>query len=407
MKLSRIRIDGYKNLINFEVHFEKFNILIGKNNSGKTNLLEIFYFLNLLLTSEDNIREGLFYGRIPYNNYFITQCKDIISRDIVTLELDFNDCIEEVDYSFFYTVQVMLGDSNSNREGYIIEESLRYKETKKTGIPKVVFLRKNEDILKVINFGIKKINKQESVLSIIRKLRDSIVSNQAVNKGIEYVFQISKVPVFYSSPTETKKYLLVTKEYVTEYGRIINMPISYEIVKILESENKAYYLELLQHILNIQDLDHFTLGKDDNSFKIVLVTFINGITVPLERISDGTMSVLSIITYLLANKHPIIAIEEIENSIHPKLLQDLVGVIRREFHDTQTILTTYSPVLLEMTNYNEVNIILTNNNGQAQIKRVSSDKMLVKRLSHDFANFSDLFFYDDIFEVKPYSNKGE
>ena len=39
MKLKQIRVDGYKNLINCEVNLGDFNVLVGPNNSGKSQSL--------------------------------------------------------------------------------------------------------------------------------------------------------------------------------------------------------------------------------------------------------------------------------------------------------------------------------------------------------------------------------
>lgn len=48
MKLKQIRVDGYKNLINCVVDLGDFNVLVGANNSGKSNLLEALHVLGLL-----------------------------------------------------------------------------------------------------------------------------------------------------------------------------------------------------------------------------------------------------------------------------------------------------------------------------------------------------------------------
>ena len=43
MRLKRVNIQGYKNLTNFNLTFEEdslINIFVGKNGSGKSNLLE-------------------------------------------------------------------------------------------------------------------------------------------------------------------------------------------------------------------------------------------------------------------------------------------------------------------------------------------------------------------------------
>ena len=46
MKLKSLKVNGYKNLIDCELNFENLSILIGANNSGKSNVLEVFSFLD-------------------------------------------------------------------------------------------------------------------------------------------------------------------------------------------------------------------------------------------------------------------------------------------------------------------------------------------------------------------------
>lgn len=59
MKINSIEVNGYKNLIDCKYVLEDFNVLIGSNNSGKSNMLEIFSFLNVLLTGSEELKERL------------------------------------------------------------------------------------------------------------------------------------------------------------------------------------------------------------------------------------------------------------------------------------------------------------------------------------------------------------
>ena len=49
--IFRIRVENFKSLKNCEINFKTFNVLIGPNGSGKTNVLELFKFISLCIGS--------------------------------------------------------------------------------------------------------------------------------------------------------------------------------------------------------------------------------------------------------------------------------------------------------------------------------------------------------------------
>ncbi len=77
MLIKKIIIDSYRNIDNIEIELEKNNLIIGKNGSGKTNVLDAFYQLG--------------YGKsfhISKNKYLIKDNKDAftIYADIINVE---------------------------------------------------------------------------------------------------------------------------------------------------------------------------------------------------------------------------------------------------------------------------------------------------------------------------------
>ena len=69
MKLKQIRVDGYKNLINCVVDLGDFNVLVGANNSGKSNLLEALHVLGLLSFGGPQERKLILNGSAPFKRF--------------------------------------------------------------------------------------------------------------------------------------------------------------------------------------------------------------------------------------------------------------------------------------------------------------------------------------------------
>lgn len=401
MKLTRIKIDGYKNLTNCELLFEDFNVLIGTNNSGKSNVLEVFLFLDTLLSgSEETKQEYLFWGNLPEKGVIIPRCKNTM-RDDTFIELEFTDLIKQSVFRFWYSLSIHFGDiktrgnePNEIKEGYISQEVFKYKNVKSTGVPITVFERTGDKIKKLSGQRFQKINKKETVLFIINKLQDiKDQLDEPIRKGIDDIFTICKTPVIYNSPNEIRNFIQIAESKPAEstrYGRIVALNLTKEIKKVLNSENANYYKEVLDDLLSISDISNFEI-KD---FNIILIEFANGVPHTLDQLSDGSLIVLNLVTYLFSNKYPIIAIEELENSIHPQLLRKLIYLIKNSFPDTQAILTTHSPVLIDIVKIDEVNIVTNNQFGEAKIERVKDKKHLVKKLSGTFASFGDIFDFD-------------
>ena len=50
--LKRIKIQGYKSLVDLEVNFEHLAVLVGPNASGKSNFLDALHLLSRVATSQ-------------------------------------------------------------------------------------------------------------------------------------------------------------------------------------------------------------------------------------------------------------------------------------------------------------------------------------------------------------------
>ncbi len=411
MKLTCVKVNGYKNLVNCEYNMDSFNVLIGANNSGKSNLLEIFGFLDALLFGSDNTKHVIAStGVFPGRGYVKSKC-DKSEKCSISIELEFNEDIESSNYRYWYFIKleyfkkrVLSNDSVEMVDyGWISSEYLRYKNSKMTGIPKTVFERTGNEITRsAAAHKIEKIDASEAVVALITKIKDISDSLEAsARRGVEMIQLIAGTPVLYSSAYDIKnqpKGTGTANKMVINNGRISAVDIEEEIAKIINSEDKDYFQEILSDILNIKKINVLYLGKQGAGpidIRLVVIEFNNGIASQINGLSDGTAVALNLITCLFSNKYPVIAIEELENSIHPRLLKKLIRLIKNNFSHVQVILTTHSPVLLGMVQLDEVSIITNKENGEARIERVKDKKELVKKLSGPFSSFSDIFYISE------------
>jgi len=93
--LKRLRVKNFKSLENFEVEFGKFNVLVGRNNSGKSNIIDVLSFL----------REGFYDSKEKVFNSRGS------FKDVVFGKNDENDIEIEIeggedDFSFRYYVKI-------------------------------------------------------------------------------------------------------------------------------------------------------------------------------------------------------------------------------------------------------------------------------------------------------------
>ena len=103
-----------------------------------------------------------------------------------------------------------------------------------------------------------------------------------------------------------------------------------------------------------------------------------GLLLPTEiwELSDGMLRFLLLCVALLNPVPPgLVAIDEPELGLHPKLLPVIADMIRSASERTQVLITTHSPELLNCFNLNDV-AVLTRVDGKAQWHRPGSRKSL-------------------------------
>lgn len=94
--------------------------------------------------------------------------------------------------------------------------------------------------------------------------------------------------------------------------------------------------------------------------RVVLDT-TSGDGIPAEHISEGTLLVLGLLTFLCGRTPPhVLLLDDMDRALHPKAQADLVAVLRRLLDarpELQIVATTHSPYLLDELRFEEVRLL--------------------------------------------------
>jgi predicted ATPase len=105
--------------------------------------------------------------------------------------------------------------------------------------------------------------------------------------------------------------------------------------------------------------------------------------IPASQASDGTLLVLAYLAILYLPKPPrLVLVEEPENGIHPKRLEDLLSIIRdlvKEQNYSQVIMTTHSPYVLDLFEPEEVTLCQRKQDGSTTARRLSESAKILEQ----------------------------
>jgi predicted ATPase len=132
-------------------------------------------------------------------------------------------------------------------------------------------------------------------------------------------------------------------------------------------------------------------GRGQRSF--LLRTRVGGHAIPAENLSQGTLLALAIMTLaVFPHVPPLIAIEEPDRGIHPRLLRDVVNALRRLAYPAefgianparQVIVTTHSPYMLDLFRDDLAEVVIAEKRDEdARFVRLA-DRPDVEEVLHD------------------------
>ena len=362
--ITRIKIDGFKSLLNTELYFGPFTCIAGANAAGKSNFFDVIMFISSLadntilqaaksVRSENqkhsNISDIFFRSGVHYYDTMSFEIDMLVSQ---SAEDDLGQRAEAKITSLRYILQLKLNDESSNKEPIeIVKEELMPITLREMG--KSLFFKKDIEWVKSVLRGRRAGTPFISTLGNIVKLHADSKENKRGGRTTE--FNAEKMPrtllstVTAESPTaflvrqEMRNWMLLQFE-----PSALRQPNSFFEVKNAEItanganlpatlyrlQNEKKEKDILQSITNklkglVSDVHEIYVDKDEKRDLLTLqIKFKDGLTLPAQSLSDGTLRFLGLVIIQEDSSNArLICLEEPENGINPKKISEMVTLL--------------------------------------------------------------------------------
>ncbi|MHC1610578.1 MAG: AAA family ATPase [Candidatus Methanospirareceae archaeon] len=331
--IKKLKIKNYKSLKDVELELEKFNVLIGPNASGKSNLLDCLAFVSEIA---QRTVDGSLAGRGGYE-------------------------------------RVVFGGKKENIELAID------------------FMLDNEALQYLISISEKGIDEERLFIGDVGVI-DRHLNNVRLDTGKTVGARSTWTTAIYDHSPKTKEYLnswrsynFITSEMRETYRAERNLILDKnggnlaQVLLSLHNERSKTF-DKIEDMLKqaIPQIDELLTPLTESGETYVAVRE-KGFDYHFDyfQVSDGTLKLLAYITAITANEPKLVCFEEPENFIHPRLFELLVEILKKS--DKQIILSTHSPYLVDWVEPEDV-IIVEKKDQETVMGRIKEGDKLKKRL---------------------------
>ncbi|WP_276948561.1 AAA family ATPase [Acetatifactor muris] len=412
--IKKFSCHNFRNINASNLEFAKINILIGPNNSGKSNFIKALTFFSEMIkkSGEGNLRSA-FLNSVSRNGWEHILNNSASEHSSVDFAWELNLDNEPVRYKFSFSV------GSTVEQCQILLEELSSTDTSRAQYNKVFnYFRCHDQKLGkgFFSSAIQKgqhnrrlpfsVDNQETLMMQFKDIlleNKQLYGSETIRVNIAHLlYKIQKYfegfNVYTSAqfntkqmrdPVSIKNVDLILNNNATNFINVFNNYKSHDI--LWKNAFEKYFKELIP---NLQQIDTVSM-YDKLLFKLVY----DDKQYDLSDISEGTLK--GLILNLLINmpmEQPcsLLAIDEPETNLHPAWQKVIGNWLQTSAHFNQCFISTHSPDFLdaftEEFKYNHVAVFVFDNAEQDNIK-----KIMYKDIVNELGNWElgDLYRTND------------
>lgn len=382
--LKRLRVSNFKSLVNVEFYPVGSNLVIGKNNAGKTNLCSAVRFVSLTsLGSLEDAAKAVLGETWNISNVYVSD---------KTIEFEVEASLEEhgEELEFHYNLTI-----SADRDPSTLKQSLKVAEevlTVSGGIFEQTALLENRNgqayLLHEKRFTGEAIGVDTKVATLspqdatmLSRLYD-LETNRRANLFKKYLQRWS----YYNlNPHALRNPRVLTERQVIHHdGSNLS-----KVLFTLHNEKPRLERKLLDMVRTVEPkLDLFTFSSPDPESVYLFLEDDAGNRFSTQSISDGTLRFLALSYLILTTAEyggelsisPLISIEEPENGIYVGHLKPLIESIDSSGRYGQYIFSSHNPYFIDLWDSNLDGVHLIKSGKPSSVitrpNRVKTEKLL-------------------------------
>jgi len=392
MKLTKLYIHNYKSFYDTTIELDKMNIVVGENNSGKSNLIDVLEFIDIAMSKDieraisdkggyENIKNYSAVGeekvivRVTFeqknSNSSVVLLGNIPYQGIIQGEGSFTYSFSfGKQYTFFSVHTDMLFTGTTNK--YLIKEYLEKDYTNITS--------ENMDIEKVTFIISNKKNFQSNEKNVKKLFIPSLSNREFILTHLHAI--LNNIGILSDKSLNIQKYnWSESTNYISTYyfnADTIRDKSHQDSVIKLKKDGSNLGKNIYSYLRDSSEFDIIsnsliTTVNEINSIKIYevagnyILTFLEGENeININTVSDGTINFLATMTALNQpiDKSMLLVFEEPERHLHLKAVNYMLQAFRDS--QKQILITTHSTEILKYANLEEVIFIYRDSDGDTQ-----------------------------------------
>ncbi|MCY3741833.1 MAG: AAA family ATPase [Candidatus Poribacteria bacterium] len=378
--LKRIKIQGYKSLVDLEVNFEHLAVLVGPNASGKSNFLDALHLLSRVAASR-TLKEAF---DPPYRGHALESftfgregIKSLLEQETVSFSIEVDvqlspKIVENVNQQIQKMRPVPLDEDESvsrRSPPTVRSRNLRYRIEIEM-LPKLGTLRVANEYLAALNTTGGLSQKRKPFLERVGNQLHLRMEGQArpahYERGLNYsILSMAHYPPHHPHLVAMRQELASWFTFYFEPRERMRLPSPVKEVHHigLMGEDLAAFLNTLRG-LNPRQFE--SIEKSLHAMIPSITGIEVGVNVSGEvelnlcegekrvsarGLSEGTLRILGFLALVGAEKSPaLVGFEEPENGVHPRRIRRIARFLetRMLLEDIQFIVTTHSTLLPDL-----------------------------------------------------------
>ena len=402
MPIREISVSNFRSFRELRIEPDNFNIVIGSNASGKSNLIQIFKFLRDIakygLNNAISLQGGVEYlrntnigAKQPFS-FRILYVLEEKREDVIGLKETLPVTFEpyEVLYEFALTFAEQGEGFEITRDLLVITGTFALPGASgenTRGMGSLSLSRSDDSISYQVTPPDEMNLRDEEIFPHYfqrHKLPPAwlIVNLTLPVPGIPPLERIFRgMKVFDFDPWLLKRAVpIMGKTELEKDGSNLAIVIK----NILEDPaKKAEFLTLIHDTLPFVEEVEVEKFMDMSLFLKLKEVYSRNKYLPASVVSDGTINIMALIIALYFEKRPVTVIEEPERNIHPYLISRLVEMLKDASRTKQIIVTTHNPEMVKHVDLGDLLLISRDKEGFSRVVRPGTKKEIRAFLEHD------------------------